>query len=175
MVYPLRSKCSNPEEVNQRVLILLLLTGQLATFSMQHACAAHRRFQCNVCGMFTDVPMDYFCALDQNGQRHDIGNHPELTQGSVEYLAPQEYMVRVPSSPLGCTCQSMTFLCFNVCMSAASALHSEACSAALNHPYSSRNGRTPAVIHHCCAVHLPKGHPTVKSTEASQSQPQTKR
>ncbi len=38
--------------------------------------------------------MDYFCALDQNGQRHDIAQHPELTQGSVEYLAPQEYMVR---------------------------------------------------------------------------------
>ncbi len=55
--------------------------------------AWHRRFQCNVCGMFTDVPMDYFCALDANGQRHDIANHPELTQGSVEYLAPQEYMV----------------------------------------------------------------------------------
>ena len=95
-----------------------------------------------MCGMFTDVPMDYFCALDQNGQRHDIGNHPELTQGSVEYLAPQEYMVRVPSSPLGCTYQFMTFLCNNVCMSAASAPHSEACSAALNHSYLARNGRS---------------------------------
>ncbi|CAL8469171.1 g8712 [Coccomyxa elongata] len=58
-----------------------------------------RRFQCNVCGMFSEVPIEYFCALDANGQRHDLANHPELTQGSVEYLAPQEYMVRPPMPP----------------------------------------------------------------------------
>lgn len=55
---------------------------------------AHRRFQCNVCGMMTDVPMEYFCATDANGVRHDVAQHPELTTGSVEYLAPTEYMVR---------------------------------------------------------------------------------
>ncbi len=62
-------------------------------------CTLRRRFQCNVCGMFSEVPIEYFCALDANGQRHDLANHPELTQGSVEYLAPQEYMVRF-SSPM---------------------------------------------------------------------------
>lgn len=56
--------------------------------------AARRRFQCNVCGMLTDVPMDYYCATDANGVRHDLQQHPELTSGSVEYLAPTEYMVR---------------------------------------------------------------------------------
>ena len=53
-----------------------------------------RRFQCNVCGMHTEVPLEYYCALDGNGIRHDIDQRPELRQGSVEYIAPQEYMVR---------------------------------------------------------------------------------
>ncbi len=52
-----------------------------------------RRFQCNVCGMHTEVPVDYYCMLDNNGVRHDIDQRPELSQGSVEYIAPQEYMV----------------------------------------------------------------------------------
>ena len=47
-----------------------------------------------MCGMATDVPMEYFCATDANGVRHDLAQHPELTTGSVEYLAPTEYMVR---------------------------------------------------------------------------------
>ena len=58
-----------------------------------------RRFQCNVCGMLTDVPMDYYCATDANGVRHDLEQHPELTSGSVEYLAPTEYMVRGEGGP----------------------------------------------------------------------------
>ena len=53
-----------------------------------------RRFQCNVCGMLTEVPMEYYCAVDNNGVRHDIDQRPELRSGSVEYIAPQEYMVR---------------------------------------------------------------------------------
>ena len=56
-----------------------------------HAC---RRFQCNVCGMLTEVPLEYYCAVDGNGVRHDIDQRPELSRGSVEYIAPQEYMVR---------------------------------------------------------------------------------
>lgn len=38
--------------------------------------------------------MEYYCQTDANGVRHDIDKRPELTCGSVEYLAPQEYMVR---------------------------------------------------------------------------------
>jgi protein transport protein SEC24 len=45
--------------------------------------------------MFTEVPLEYFCQTDANGQRHDIDQRPELKYGSVEYLAPQEYMVSV--------------------------------------------------------------------------------
>ena len=43
--------------------------------------------------MHTEVPVDYYCMLDNNGVRHDIDQRPELSQGSVEYIAPQEYMV----------------------------------------------------------------------------------
>ncbi len=37
--------------------------------------------------------MEYYCAVDSNGVRHDIDQRPELRSGSVEYIAPQEYMV----------------------------------------------------------------------------------
>lgn len=62
---------------------------------------ACRRFQCNVCGMLTEVPLEYYCAVDGNGVRHDIDQRPELSQGSVEYIAPQEYMVRCDFCCLG--------------------------------------------------------------------------
>ncbi len=55
--------------------------------------------------------MEYFCALDANGQRHDLANHPELTQGSVEYLAPQEYMVRFPPPKLATNTTNSTQIC----------------------------------------------------------------
>ena len=37
--------------------------------------------------------MEYYCSVDNNGVRLDIEQRPELRQGSVEYIAPQEYMV----------------------------------------------------------------------------------
>lgn len=49
---------------------------------------------CNVCDMPNEVPMDYYAGLDASGRRHDEEQRPELAQGSVEYVAPQEYMVR---------------------------------------------------------------------------------
>ncbi len=58
-----------------------------------------RRFLCNVCDMPNEVPVDYFAGLDQAGRRLDEAQRPELGQGSVEYVAPQEYMVR--SRPWG--------------------------------------------------------------------------
>lgn len=54
-----------------------------------------RRFNCNVCDMVNDVPSDYFAGVDMTtGRRTDEGERPELSQGSVEYIAPSEYMVR---------------------------------------------------------------------------------
>lgn len=46
------------------------------------------------------VPGDYFAHLDASGQRVDLDERPELTQGSVEFVAPAEYMVRPPMPPL---------------------------------------------------------------------------
>jgi protein transport protein SEC24 len=55
-----------------------------------------RRWRCNVCGLLNDVPPNYFCNLDANNQRKDRAERPELSRGSVEFVAPQEYMVRPP-------------------------------------------------------------------------------
>ena len=46
------------------------------------------RFRCNVCGMLNEIPVEYFCNLDQNGRRKDLDDRPELSQGTVEYVAP---------------------------------------------------------------------------------------
>ena len=58
-----------------------------------------RRWKCNVCGSFNEVPVEYFCTTDASGVRRDIADRPELNCGSVEYLAPEEYMVRPPMPP----------------------------------------------------------------------------
>ena len=41
------------------------------------------------------VPVEYFCNLDAEGRRRDIDERPELSCGTVEYVAPAEYMVGV--------------------------------------------------------------------------------
>lgn len=46
------------------------------------------------------VPGDYFANLDATGNRIDMDQRPELTHGSVEFVAPTEYMVRAPMPPL---------------------------------------------------------------------------
>eukprot|EP00955_Chlamydomonas_euryale_P035993 350293-Chlamydomonas_euryale.AAC.2 len=51
-----------------------------------------RRFRCNVCGQLNDVPPEYFCSLDGEGRRADAAQRPELSCGTVEYIAPAEYM-----------------------------------------------------------------------------------
>lgn len=55
----------------------------------------NRRFTCNICQMVNEVPMEYFCSLDAQGRRLDAAERPELSCGSVDWLAPQEYMVSV--------------------------------------------------------------------------------
>jgi len=59
-----------------------------------------RRWRCNVCGTLNDVGNDYYCPLDGNNVRTDIAERPELTRGTVEFVAPQEYMVRPPQPPV---------------------------------------------------------------------------
>lgn len=48
---------------------------------------------------FTAVPGEYFCGLDASGRRYDTDQRPELSKGTVEFVAPTEYMVRPPMPP----------------------------------------------------------------------------
>ena len=59
----------------------------------------HSRFACNFCGFAGECPREYGCALGADGRRSDWSERPELCKGSVEYVAPPEYMVRAPMSP----------------------------------------------------------------------------
>jgi len=59
-----------------------------------------RQWRCNVCGFSNDVPNSYFCQLDEQGRRRDREQRPELSKGSVELVAPGEYMVRPPQPPV---------------------------------------------------------------------------
>lgn len=58
-----------------------------------------RKFRCNFCGFLSDVPPEYYCPLDNTGKRLDANERPELTCGSVDFVAPSEYMVRPPMPP----------------------------------------------------------------------------
>lgn len=51
-------------------------------------------------GMHCAVPVEYFSPLDENGRRRDADERPELSCGSVEFVAPTEYMVRPPMPPV---------------------------------------------------------------------------
>ncbi|KAG0585748.1 hypothetical protein KC19_2G035200 [Ceratodon purpureus] len=59
-----------------------------------------RRWRCNVCSLLNEVPVEYFSPLDENGRRRDADERPELSSGSVEFVAPTEYMVRPPMPPV---------------------------------------------------------------------------
>jgi protein transport protein SEC24 len=59
-----------------------------------------RRWRCNICGMLNDIPSSYFSHLDNNGQRRDKDQRPELSRCSVEFVAPGDYMVRPPQPPV---------------------------------------------------------------------------
>lgn len=50
--------------------------------------------------MLSTVPGDYFAHLDSTGRRIDLDQRPELTKGSVEFVAPTEFMARPPMPPL---------------------------------------------------------------------------
>ncbi|KAK1300703.1 Protein transport protein Sec24-like [Acorus calamus] len=59
-----------------------------------------RKWRCIICSLLNDVPGDYFSLLDASGRRCDINDRPELLKGSVEFVAPTEYMERPPMPPL---------------------------------------------------------------------------
>jgi len=59
----------------------------------------HGRFCCVFCNHTTECPQEYMCNLGPDGRRGDASTRPELHLGSVEYAAPNEYMVRPPMAP----------------------------------------------------------------------------
>ena len=71
-------------ERDPRGVLLQPRPEHIPTHSHFHTC----RFRCNVCGMLNEIPVEYFCNLDQNGRRKDLDERPELSQGTVEYVAP---------------------------------------------------------------------------------------
>ena len=61
--------------------------------------ASGRRWTCNLCGFSNETLNTHFGPLDTSGRRADRYEHPELCCGSVDYVAPAEYMVRLPQPP----------------------------------------------------------------------------
>ncbi|XP_010524690.1 PREDICTED: protein transport protein Sec24-like At3g07100 [Tarenaya hassleriana] len=59
-----------------------------------------RKWRCNICALLNDVSGEYFSHLDSTGRRIDLDQRLELTKGSVEFIAPTEYMVRPPMPPI---------------------------------------------------------------------------
>ena len=54
-----------------------------------------------MCTLPNEVPVDYFAGLDQAGRRLDEAQRPELSHGTVDYVAPREYMVSRVLHPAG--------------------------------------------------------------------------
>lgn len=59
-----------------------------------------QRWECSMCSHSNEVPSEYFAPLDHNGKRRDAAERPELHRGSIEFVAPAEYMVRPPMPPV---------------------------------------------------------------------------
>ncbi|XP_024531752.1 protein transport protein Sec24-like At4g32640 [Selaginella moellendorffii] len=59
-----------------------------------------RRFVCNICGHTNETPRDYVCNLGPDGRRRDADDRPELSRGTVEFVATQEYLLRPPMPPV---------------------------------------------------------------------------
>lgn len=50
--------------------------------------------------MSNECPAHYFCGLDNYGARNDRAARPELSAGSVEFVAPPSYLLRPPQPPV---------------------------------------------------------------------------
>ena len=57
------------------------------------------KWRCNICGLANEVPQGYFSPLDAQGRRVDVLQRPELVHGTVDIVAPADYMVRQPMPP----------------------------------------------------------------------------
>lgn len=59
-----------------------------------------KKWNCNMCYHINDTPQFYFESLDAKGKRKDLFERPELCTGSVEFIAPSDYMIRPPQPPV---------------------------------------------------------------------------
>jgi len=79
-----------------------------------------KSFTCNFCSAVTATPMEYAEGVGPDGRRRDADQRPELCRGSVEFAAPQEFMVSPPPSPPSCSTPFLPYLVFE---SSAPSLH----------------------------------------------------
>lgn len=68
---------------------------------------AGRRFVCCFCGSATQTPPDYIANVGPDGRRRDADERTELSKGSVEFVAPQQFMV----GPFSLTSVSCNYSC----------------------------------------------------------------
>lgn len=47
----------------------------------------------NSVGFRNDTPRDYMCNLGPDGRRRDADDRPELSRGTVEFVATKEFLV----------------------------------------------------------------------------------
>ena len=60
-----------------------------------------KRWVCPLCRIPNDCSPDYYCPLNQqSGVREDVMERSELSNCTVEFVAPTEYMVRPPQRPI---------------------------------------------------------------------------
>jgi len=63
---------------------------------MDNFISGGREYRCALCNKNNAVPQWYFSPLDARLQRTDMHERPELCNGSVEYVATKDYMLRPP-------------------------------------------------------------------------------
>lgn len=59
-----------------------------------------RTWSCNLCGFSQTTRDNFYANLDETGRRVDRYEKECLSRGSIEYVAPAEYMVRPPQPPV---------------------------------------------------------------------------
>jgi protein transport protein SEC24 len=59
-----------------------------------------QEWQCNLCHMINPTPSYYRCPLDASGLRADASSRPELSYGSVDFIATKDYCVRPVQEPV---------------------------------------------------------------------------
>lgn len=58
-----------------------------------------RSYECPFCSTQNQIPDEYFSPIEANGYRRDIQERLELWHGSVDFVAPAEYVTRTEPHP----------------------------------------------------------------------------